>query len=1082
MKKITLIALMLFTALGYAQVGINTNNPDASSALEIESTTGGILIPRLTETQRDAISAPATGLMIYQTDQTAGFYFYDGNIWTKIDGVAGPQGEAGADGAPGLPGADGTDGVDGAPGLPGADGTDGVDGNSSRWKYSEFGNGPFMGAGYFTTGTGFFGLSVNQQTEKDQVNAIRINKTDDNTVTPNLTDWLLFCDIGSLIYIRKVNQVDEVAYYSVTARVDSFNGAQEVKYIVNYVDGDDSPGTFADDEEYYIGFINTSTNSPANAVRFLGIGIADTAPPSTETNPGKFSLTVPSVNTSPIPSWNDANGIVISGEDINNTPIQKWIQGIRENDIVTISQRGNPTNFSHYKMTGTFSELPVNTGVWAGGFQSQGINQYSIAYDSQGIATPYDGSTPPEIPSGWIIEKHPNHVYIDPATGPVIDTGYNSSYTINYEYEISYSNAGIDGAGGADGTDGVDGAPGLPGADGTDGIDGAPGLPGPQGPPGATGPIGPIGERGFDGNSSVWQYNATPTSGQFRLFGVPANIQLAVSQSDAYGDDLDNWLVFAEPGDIITIRDKNDPNNVGYFQLTQPFAMGIGPPPVIFTTQNLIYIDSTPTIDFVSVFPATLFTLIDDCYIGYVKTGTDGPAGSAGPQGPDGDCGLDGNSSVWKLDNAATGGEFDTSSAPTTFNLINQIKINYFDAFGVDMENWILDAQPGDHVTIRERCVFSNYGIYELTSSTVGPGQQSWILNFISGSALSITLNTEYIIGYTQIGPTGPVGPRGPDGTDGIDGVDGLAGAPGLPGAAGADGIDGAQGPIGLTGSDGIDGIDGATGPSGANGANGSAGVQGAQGEAGSQGIQGIQGDIGLTGATGPSGANGANGAQGPQGEPASVMDQGYVNGVNCSIPGATAYNSDVGDNVVCKPYLIIDGTEQFLITNELTCADNSEGTSTNIEYWISFEVSQPLITYLLTFEPFANNSFCGNVSNDFKEIYKVESSLFNSGTNLGEMIFSGSAIPKFVLNPGNTYTIRVAGFDNQVSRTTSISNYSVNSNLFSNVKFYTTTPNSFVLNETFDQWALLYNFGNSFLDGNILTVFSNWELRWQEF
>ena len=73
MKKITLITLMLFTALGYAQVGINTNTPDASSALEIESTTGGILIPRLTETQRDEIVAPTTGLMIYQSDETAGF-------------------------------------------------------------------------------------------------------------------------------------------------------------------------------------------------------------------------------------------------------------------------------------------------------------------------------------------------------------------------------------------------------------------------------------------------------------------------------------------------------------------------------------------------------------------------------------------------------------------------------------------------------------------------------------------------------------------------------------------------------------------------------------------------------------------------------------------------------------------------------------------------------------------------------------------------------------------------------------------------------------------------------------------------
>jgi len=128
MKKITLIALMLFTAFGYAQVGINTNNPDASSALEIESTTGGILIPRLTETQRDAISAPATGLMIYQTDQTAGFYFYDGNVWTKIDGVAGPAGAAGVDGDDGATGPAGPTGPQGDAGPAGAAGVDGDDG------------------------------------------------------------------------------------------------------------------------------------------------------------------------------------------------------------------------------------------------------------------------------------------------------------------------------------------------------------------------------------------------------------------------------------------------------------------------------------------------------------------------------------------------------------------------------------------------------------------------------------------------------------------------------------------------------------------------------------------------------------------------------------------------------------------------------------------------------------------------------------------------------------------------------------------------------------------------------------------
>ena len=122
MKKITLIALMLFTALGYAQVGINTNTPDASSALEIESTTGGILIPRLTQTQRDAITAPATGLMIYQTNQSTGFYFFDGTVWTKINGVAGPQGEAGSQG---IQGAQGDIGLTGATGSPGAQGPQG---------------------------------------------------------------------------------------------------------------------------------------------------------------------------------------------------------------------------------------------------------------------------------------------------------------------------------------------------------------------------------------------------------------------------------------------------------------------------------------------------------------------------------------------------------------------------------------------------------------------------------------------------------------------------------------------------------------------------------------------------------------------------------------------------------------------------------------------------------------------------------------------------------------------------------------------------------------------------------------------
>ena len=116
MKKITLITLMLLTALSYAQVGINTNTPDASSALEIESTTGGILIPRMTETQRDAIASPASGLMIYQTDQDFGFYFYNGTQWTSV-GMSGPQGPQGIQGPTGATGNTGAQGIQGDTGL-----------------------------------------------------------------------------------------------------------------------------------------------------------------------------------------------------------------------------------------------------------------------------------------------------------------------------------------------------------------------------------------------------------------------------------------------------------------------------------------------------------------------------------------------------------------------------------------------------------------------------------------------------------------------------------------------------------------------------------------------------------------------------------------------------------------------------------------------------------------------------------------------------------------------------------------------------------------------------------------------------
>lgn len=85
---IALLILLIFEAgSSFAQVGIGTSSPAASAKLDVSSTTQGLLIPRMTQAQRTAISSPAEGLMVYQTDGTKGLYDYDGTSW----GIAGVE-------------------------------------------------------------------------------------------------------------------------------------------------------------------------------------------------------------------------------------------------------------------------------------------------------------------------------------------------------------------------------------------------------------------------------------------------------------------------------------------------------------------------------------------------------------------------------------------------------------------------------------------------------------------------------------------------------------------------------------------------------------------------------------------------------------------------------------------------------------------------------------------------------------------------------------------------------------------------------------------------------------------------------
>ncbi|MBU0765530.1 MAG: hypothetical protein KJ607_11910, partial [Bacteroidetes bacterium] len=56
---------------------------DPSAMLDVKSVDKGLLIPRLTTAQRTAVTTPATGLLVYDTDLN-GFYYYNGADWDAL--------------------------------------------------------------------------------------------------------------------------------------------------------------------------------------------------------------------------------------------------------------------------------------------------------------------------------------------------------------------------------------------------------------------------------------------------------------------------------------------------------------------------------------------------------------------------------------------------------------------------------------------------------------------------------------------------------------------------------------------------------------------------------------------------------------------------------------------------------------------------------------------------------------------------------------------------------------------------------------------------------------------------------------
>lgn len=94
MKRITfaIVLLQLFSSILFAQVGINSDGstPNNSAMLDVSSTSKGLLPPRMTQEQRNAITNPSAGLIVWCSNcgPAGELEVYTGSAWTNATGGA----------------------------------------------------------------------------------------------------------------------------------------------------------------------------------------------------------------------------------------------------------------------------------------------------------------------------------------------------------------------------------------------------------------------------------------------------------------------------------------------------------------------------------------------------------------------------------------------------------------------------------------------------------------------------------------------------------------------------------------------------------------------------------------------------------------------------------------------------------------------------------------------------------------------------------------------------------------------------------------------------------------------------------
>ncbi len=180
------------TVLRNGAIGIGIVSPHSSAILDIASTQKGVLLPRLTQTDRFSIANPATGLIVYQTDFAQGLYIFNGTQWSRygsseLEKITQESNQGwrllGKD--PAFYGIIGQNAVDFSHGIisPGIRGA--IGGNAAAFgvNTTASGNGSFA-AGRESRASGFNSFAFGQNVQAKAVNAISIGGFNDIADVP----------------------------------------------------------------------------------------------------------------------------------------------------------------------------------------------------------------------------------------------------------------------------------------------------------------------------------------------------------------------------------------------------------------------------------------------------------------------------------------------------------------------------------------------------------------------------------------------------------------------------------------------------------------------------------------------------------------------------------------------------------------------------------------------------------------------------------------------------------------------------------------------------------------------------------